>query len=169
MRVRTAVFASGGGSNLQALIDGARDGRAFEIGLVVSDRVDSGALQRARDAGIPALHLPVSGRDAEEVAEETLAALDANAIALVALAGYLRLVPARMTSAFRRRMVNIHPALLPAFGGPGMYGERVHAAVLAAGCRVSGATVHWVDEEYDRGGIIAQWPVPIFPADTPAS
>jgi phosphoribosylglycinamide formyltransferase 1 len=167
--VRTAVFASGGGSNLQALMDGARLGGAVEIRLVVSDRDDSGALHRARNAGVPALHVPVRGRTADDVAEETLAALDAHDIGLVALAGYLRLVPARVTSAFRRRMVNIHPALLPAFGGSGMYGERVHAAVLAAGCRVSGATVHWVDEHYDRGGIIAQWPVPVLPQDTPAS
>jgi phosphoribosylglycinamide formyltransferase 1 len=169
MRVRTAVFASGGGSNLQALIDGARRGGAAEIALVVSDREDSGALQRARAARVPALHVPVRGRAADDVAEETLAALDGHGIGLVALAGYLRLVPARVTSAFRRRMVNIHPALLPAFGGTGMYGERVHAAVLAAGCRVSGATVHWVDEEYDRGGIIAQWPVPVLTQDTPTS
>jgi folate-dependent phosphoribosylglycinamide formyltransferase PurN len=86
---------------------------------------------------------------------------------LVVLAGYLKLVPADTVSAFDGRMVNIHPALLPAFGGPGMYGIRVHRAVLASGATVSGATVHLVNAEYDRGPIVAQWPVPVQPGDTP--
>jgi phosphoribosylglycinamide formyltransferase 1 len=85
---------------------------------------------------------------------------------LVVLAGYLKLVPGDVVSAFRGRMVNVHPALLPAFGGEGMYGRRVHEAVLASGARVSGPTVHLVGEEYDRGPILAQWPVPVDPNDT---
>jgi len=85
------------------------------------------------------------------------------------LAGYLKLVPAAAVARFRWRMINIHPALLPAFGGPGMYGPRVHEAVLASGAALSGATVHYVDEQYDRGPIIAQWPVPVRPDDTAAA
>ena len=89
--------------------------------------------------------------------------------ALVVLAGYLKLVPPAVTRAFAGRIVNVHPALLPAFGGHGMYGLRVHAAVLAAGCTVTGVTVHLVDEQYDRGAILAQWPVPVLSGDTAES
>jgi phosphoribosylglycinamide formyltransferase 1 len=162
----TAVFASGGGSNLQALLDRFAGGGAARIALVISDRQDAGALQRATAAGVPALHIAAGGRAAADVADETLAALRRHDIALVALAGYLRLVPAAVIQAYRDRILNIHPALLPAFGGRGMYGRHVHEAVLAAGCRVSGATVHRVDERYDEGLIIAQWPVPVIPGDT---
>jgi folate-dependent phosphoribosylglycinamide formyltransferase PurN len=91
--------------------------------------------------------------------------LEASGAGLVILAGWLRLIPSNVVRAFRGRMINIHPALLPAFGGPGMYGRRVHEAVVASGVRVSGATVHFVDEVYDRGAIIAQWPVPVLEGD----
>jgi phosphoribosylglycinamide formyltransferase 1 len=161
----TAVFVSGGGSNLQALLDRFGSGGAARIALVVTDRQGAGALQRAAAAGVPALHIPTGGRYEDEVAQDTLAALHRYEIELVALAGYLRLVPAAVTQAYRDRILNIHPALLPAFGGRGMYGRRVHEAVLAAGCRVTGATVHRVDERYDEGRIIAQWPVPVLPGD----
>jgi phosphoribosylglycinamide formyltransferase 1 len=161
----TAVFVSGGGSNLQALLDRFASGGAARIALVITDRQGAGALQRAAAAGVPALHIPTGGRAADEVAQDTLAALHRYDIELVALAGYLRLVPAAVTQAYRDRILNIHPALLPAFGGHGMYGRRVHEAVLAAGCRVTGATVHRVDERYDEGRIIAQWPVPVLPGD----
>jgi phosphoribosylglycinamide formyltransferase 1 len=165
---RVAVFASGGGSNLQSIIDRCpRD--AVEVALVISDRRDAGALVRAETAGIAHLHIPMAGRSGDDAANELLAALKQHAVDLVALAGYLRLVPAAVTAAFSGRMVNIHPALLPAFGGPGMYGRRVHEAVMAAGCRVSGATVHFVDERYDEGHIIAQWPVPVLPGDDAGS
>lgn len=169
MTVPIAVFASGGGSNLQALIDSSEAGGAGRVTLVISDREDAGALDRARRHDIAALHVPVRGRDADEVAAETLDALHSHDIGFIALAGYLRLVPAQVIRAFEGRMVNIHPALLPAFGGRGMYGIHVHRAVLAAGCRVSGATVHRVTEAYDEGGVIAQWPVPVLPGDTPES
>jgi phosphoribosylglycinamide formyltransferase 1 len=161
----TAVFASGGGSNLQALLDRFSTGGAARIALVISDRQGAGALQRAAAAGVPTLHIPAGGRAAEAVAEDTLAALLRHDIALVALAGYLRLVPAAVIEAYRDRILNIHPALLPAFGGQGMYGRHVHEAVLAAGCRVTGATVHRVDERYDEGHIVAQWPVPVIRGD----
>jgi phosphoribosylglycinamide formyltransferase 1 len=110
--------------------------------------------------------MPVAAREASDLASETLALLSDHGIEFIALAGYLRLVPAAVVAAYRGRLVNIHPALLPAFGGAGMYGRRVHEAVLAAGCAVTGATVHFVDDRYDEGRIIAQWPVPVLPGDS---
>ncbi len=165
-RPRLAVLASGSGSNLQAIHDDLqRRGQAapIELALVVSDRVAAGALDRARGWGVSAVHLP-------RAANNTLGALlAAHGITHVALAGYLRLIPADVVRDFKGRMVNVHPALLPAFGGPGMYGQRVHEAVIASGARLSGPTVHFVTERYDEGAIIAQWPVPVHLADTPSS
>lgn len=167
MSVRVAVFASGSGTNLQALLDRFTHDEAARIALVISDVADAGALDRARRAGVRAEHVPVRGRAPHDIAQDTLALLAAEDIALIALAGYLRLVPEPVVARFRHAMLNVHPALLPAFGGPGMYGRRVHEAVLAAGCTVSGVTVHYVDERYDEGRIIAQWPVPVLPHDSP--
>jgi formyltetrahydrofolate-dependent phosphoribosylglycinamide formyltransferase len=165
-RPRLAVLASGSGSNLQAIYDDLQqrgDAAPIELALVVSDRMAAGALDRARGWNVPAVHLP---RDAND----TLGALLAeHRITHVALAGYLRLIPAEVVRAYAGRMVNVHPALLPAFGGPGMYGQRVHEAVIAAGVRLSGPTVHFVTEHYDEGAIIAQWPVPVHGADTASS
>ncbi len=128
----------------------------------MSSRSDAGALERARRAGV----LTAVLADPASV-DEMLAALgDAR---LVVLAGYVKRIPPPVVARFRWRLINIHPALLPGFGGPGMYGGRVHAAVLASGVAVSGATVHYVEDEYDRGPIIAQWPVPVRPGDTPES
>jgi phosphoribosylglycinamide formyltransferase 1 len=157
--VRVAVLASGGGTNLQALLDACGPAAPARVTRVVSNRADAGALERARAAGIPAVVL----RDPADAAELLAALGDAD---LVVLAGYLKLIPAAAVARFPRRMINIHPALLPAFGGPGMYGHRVHAAVLASGATASGATVHFVDEQYDRGPIIAQRTVPVLPGDT---
>ncbi|MEX0979693.1 MAG: phosphoribosylglycinamide formyltransferase [Gemmatimonadota bacterium] len=175
--VPVAVFASGGGSNLQALLDAERDPESvsgtaeapWRIVLVVSDRPDAGALERARAAGRETRVILVSGRDPEEVSDETLDALAGAKVRAVFLAGYLRLLPVALVQSFRRRILNIHPSLLPAFGGKGMYGTRVHQAVLDSGGRVSGATVHFVDEEYDAGTILAQWPVPVLPGDEAAT
>ena len=170
MSVRVAVFASGGGTNLQALLDhfaGRR--RGAEVVLVVSDREDAGALRRARDAGVKAHVIPFAGRPVAAVTADTLDALESARADIVALAGFLRLVPVEVVRRFAGRTVNVHPALLPAFGGKGMYGARVHEAVLAAGARVSGATVHLVNERYDEGRILAQWPVPVLDADSPAT
>jgi phosphoribosylglycinamide formyltransferase/phosphoribosylglycinamide formyltransferase-1 len=127
---------------------------------VISNRADAGALERARRAGLTTAVV----RDPADPAELLAALADAQ---LVVLAGYLKLVPAPVVARFRWRMINIHPALLPAFGGSGMYGLRVHAAVLASGATVTGASVHYVDEAFDRGPVIAQWPVPVRPGDTP--
>lgn len=135
--------------------------------LVVSDRESAGALERARRAGVETRVIPTKGRTPEEVAAETIGALREHGVDVVFLAGYLKLLPPRLVSAYRRRILNIHPALLPAFGGKGMYGMNVHRAVIESGTRLSGPTVHIVDEEYDRGSIVAQWPVPVLPADTP--
>lgn len=157
--VRVAVLASGGGTNLQALLDACGPAARAQVTRVVSNRADAGALERARAAGIPVVVL----RDPGD-ADELIAAL--GGADLVVLAGYLKLIPAAVVARFPRRMINIHPALLPAFGGPGMYGHRVHAAVLASGATESGATVHYVDEQYDRGPIIAQRTVPVLPGDT---
>ena len=166
--VRVAVLASGGGTNLQALLDALHDSPLARVVRVLSTQPHAGALERARRAGVPAAVL----RDPGDAAE-LLTALDqggahgGGGADLVVLAGYLKLVPAEVVARYRWRMINIHPALLPACGGPGMYGRRVHAAVLASGAAESGATVHYVDEEYDRGPIIAQARVPVRPGDTP--
>jgi formyltetrahydrofolate-dependent phosphoribosylglycinamide formyltransferase len=163
MSARIAVLASGGGSNLQSLFDhldrlGAR--RGGEVVLVASDRASAGALDRARHRGVEALVVEAGDGRALD------AALRDREIDLLALAGYLRFVPPLVTRRLRGRMVNVHPALLPAFGGVGMYGLRVHQAVLDAGSRVTGATVHFVDDTYDHGPIIAQWPVAVHAGDT---
>lgn len=161
---RIAVLASGGGSNLQAIVDhlGALGAHApATVAVVAADRGGAFALERARRHGIAAVHLPRSAGD--HALENTLEAHGAD---LVVLAGYLRLIPRAVVQRWAGRILNIHPSLLPAFGGHGMYGHHVHDAVLAAGARVSGATVHFVDEQFDRGAIIAQWPVPVSPLDT---
>jgi phosphoribosylglycinamide formyltransferase-1 len=165
MAARIAVLASGRGSNLRALIeyfDAPGEERGGEIVLALSNRDGAPALAVAREAGIAAES--IQGRHAD--AEHVEARLQAHAVDLIVLAGYLRLLPAPVVAARRGRMVNVHPALLPAFGGKGMYGLHVHRAVLAAGARVSGATVQFVDERYDGGAIIAQWPVPVYDDDT---
>jgi len=157
-----AVLVSGGGTNLQALLDALQGSSLARVTRVVSSRPDAGALERARAAGVPTSVLV----DPCDPAELVAALGDAE---LVVLAGYLKRIPSAAVVRFRLRMINIHPALLPGFGGPGMYGRRVHERVLASGATLSGATVHYVDEEYDRGLIIAQWPVPVRSDDTPES
>lgn len=167
MSVPVAVFASGGGTNLQALLNHDETNALWHVELVVSDRPGAGALERARAAGKDAVVIPVKGRDAEDVAGDMLAELSKREIQAILLAGYLRLMPAPVVRAYPRRILNIHPALLPAFGGPGMYGRHIHDAVIASGARVTGVTIHFVDESYDTGAILAQWPVPVMHDDTP--
>jgi formyltetrahydrofolate-dependent phosphoribosylglycinamide formyltransferase len=158
------VFASGGGTNLQTLLDLCRPPGKARVGLVVSDRTSAGALDRARAAGV----------ETEVVADPSDGAAIIDLLAraqtdLIVLAGYLKLVPLDVVRAFDGHLINVHPALLPSFGGKGMYGIRVHRAVIESGATISGATVHMVSEEYDRGTIIAQWPVPVLADDTPES
>jgi len=164
--LQVAVLASGHGSNLQALLDAfAAPAAPARIALVVSNQAAAGALERAQRARVPTATIAADGQDADGL----LALLARHDVGLVVLAGYLKKVPERVVAAYRGRMLNVHPALLPSFGGPGMYGRRVHEAVLASGARVSGVTVHLVDEQYDHGPIVAQWPVPVRPADTAAT
>lgn len=167
MPSRLAVLASGRGSNLQAIIDHfdniARE-RVAKIALVASNRSDSPALIRAATASID-----IASFDAADDGSQLLELLRKFRIDLVVLAGYLKRVPPAVIREYAGRIINIHPALLPAFGGEGMYGARVHEAVIASGTRESGVTVHVVDNEYDRGPIVAQWRVPVEASDTPES
>lgn len=162
MSYRVAVCVSGGGSNLQALLDRLQGAEPARVVLVLSNRADAGGLDRARQSGIPAEVLA----DPSD-ASEWITRLGRRDVDLLVLAGYLKLVPPGVVQKLAGRIVNVHPALLPKFGGPGMYGRRVHEAVLASGDRESGPTVHLVDEVYDRGDILAQRRVPVLPGDTP--
>lgn len=169
MSLPVAVFASGSGTNLQALLDHEEEGARYRIEVVVSDRPGAGALRRAESAGRDAAVVPVADREPGTVADEMLTLLEHHGVRAIFLAGYLKLVPVPVVERYRRRILNIHPALLPSFGGKGMYGMHVHRAVLRSGARVTGATVHFVDEEYDTGSILVQWPVPVRADDTPES
>ena len=165
MPSRLAVLASGRGSNLQAIIehfDNLARERVAKVALVASNRADSPALLRAATASIDIAHF-----DESDDGSELLALLQKFRIDLVVLAGYLKRIPSKVIREYAGRIINIHPALLPAFGGEGMYGARVHEAVIASGARETGVTVHLVDDEYDRGAIIAQWRVFIDESDTP--
>lgn len=163
--LRVAVLASGSGTNLQAILDRFNLGEAgeAEVVAVVGSRSGIGALERARGADVPGIVLDETGPGGARLDE----ALERAGAQLVVLAGYLRKIPPKVVRSWRGRMVNIHPALLPSFGGAGMYGRRVHEAVLASGARVTGVTVHFVDEAYDEGAIVAQWPVPVLQGDDP--
>ena len=167
MTSRLAVLASGRGSNLQTIIDHfdnlARE-RIAKVALVASNRADSPALIRAATSSID-----IASFDATDDGTELRALLHKNRIDLVVLAGYLKKIPSTVTREYAGRMMNIHPALLPAFGGEGMYGAKVHEAVIASGATESGVTVHLVDEDYDRGPIVAQWRVPVEKSDTAES
>jgi phosphoribosylglycinamide formyltransferase 1 len=164
MPLRLAVCVSGRGSNLVALLRALAGSALARVVLVLSNRADAPALERAGEWGVKAVSL-ANPRDGGE----WLRHLHGEQVELVVLAGYLKLVPAEVIAAYRNRIVNVHPALLPEFGGPGMYGHHVHEAVLRSGVGYSGATVHLVDEQYDRGAILAQARVPVLPGDTPDS
>jgi phosphoribosylglycinamide formyltransferase-1 len=169
VKKRVAFLASGGGSNLQALLDAmqAPDFPAEPV-LVFSDKSGARALERARLAGVRAEHLDPKAYSTREGFDMALVALlEPFQPDLICLAGYMRILTPAFFNAFMGRIINIHPALLPAFGGPGMYGHHVHEAVLKAGARESGATVHWVVPEVDAGPIILQARVPVLPGDTP--
>lgn len=161
MTMRIAVAISGRGSNLEALLGALQPGAPAEIVLVVSDRAEAAGLGHAKRREIPAVVLP----DPADAAA-WLELLREHRIDLLVLAGYLRLVPAPVVAAYRGRIINTHPSLLPAFGGKGWYGERVHRAVLESGARETGVTIHLVDEAYDRGAVLAQSRVPVLRDDT---
>jgi len=162
MTMRVAVAVSGRGSNLEALLRALGADAPARVVLVVSNRADAAALEHAQAHGVPAEVLP----DPADAAD-WLERLARHRVDLVVLAGYLKLVPAGVIARYRDRILNVHPALLPAFGGRGMYGHHLHEAVLASGVRETGATVHLVDEVYDRGRVLAQGRVPVLRGDTP--
>jgi phosphoribosylglycinamide formyltransferase-1 len=166
-----AVFASGGGTNLQALIDASRKGVLNGgIAAVISNNSSAYALERARNESIPAYH--ISGKTHTERAKYVsmlFEVFDENRINLVVLAGYMKLAPIEVVRRYRSRMINIHPALLPKYGGKGMHGASVHKAVIESGDQLSGATVHLVDEIYDHGAILIQRTVPVLPDDNAES
>jgi phosphoribosylglycinamide formyltransferase-1 len=169
MRIlRLGFLASHGGSNMQAIIDACKDGRLdAEPAVVISNNSESTALERARREGIPNYHLSsATHRDPAELDAAILRTLEEHGVDLVILAGYMKLLGPRTLARYRGRILNIHPALLPKFGGKGLYGKKVHEAVLAAGERVTGVTIHLVDERYDAGPIVAQSEVPVLDGDT---
>jgi phosphoribosylglycinamide formyltransferase-1 len=169
MELRLGFLASHGGSNVQAILDAIRAGRLPAAPrLVISNNSQAQVLARAAAAGVPALHLSSATHpDIEALDRALLAALQEAGVNLVILAGYMKKLGAPVLAAYRGRVLNIHPALLPRHGGQGMFGMHVHRAVIAAHEAESGATVHIVDEEYDRGPILAQVRVPVLPLDTP--
>lgn len=164
-----AVFASGRGSNFQAILNAIDDGRLpARVALLVSNNSKAGALELARSRKIPAMHLNQKQYSSEDMYEERLLELlERHGVELIALAGYMKRIPVKVIDRYKNRILNIHPALLPAFGGAGMYGIHVHEAVLASGARTTGATVHIVDEEYDEGPIVMQKAVDVLSGDTP--
>ena len=169
--LRLGVLASHGGSNLQAVMDACKQGRlAAKVCVVISNNSGSRALERARREQVPAYHLSQvthpSDRDLEEA---ILNVLGEHGTDLVLLAGYMKRLGRRILSRYRGSVLNLHPGLLPRFGGKGMYGRSVHEAVLASGERVTGVTIHLVDEEYDHGPIVAQTEVPVLQGDTAES
>ncbi len=165
---KVAFMASGGGTNMQAIIDACVTGElAAEPCLVISNNAGSGALERARVAGIKALHMSSrTHADPDKLDAAMLEILQEQQIELLLLAGYMKKLGSRVLGYYRGRILNVHPSLLPCYGGQGMYGNNVHAAVLEAGETESGATIHIVDEEYDQGPVLAQSKVVVLPGDT---
>lgn len=170
--VNVAVLVSGGGTNLQALLDAEKEGqyRNAHIALVVASKPGVYALERAAKAGVESA--VVSRKDfasAEEFNDAMLDTLKKHGIGAVVLAGYLSMVGENVIAAYRDKILNVHPSLIPSFCGPGFYGLRVHEAALAKGVKVTGATVHLVNEKYDDGRIVLQKAVDVLPGDTPES
>lgn len=162
MPLRVAVCISGRGSNLEALLRSLGPTDGVSVVLVISNRADAGGLAVARDHDVPTAVVANTA-----TADDWLRVLEAHRVDFVVLAGFLRKVPAEVIAQYRGRLINVHPALLPDHGGPGMYGLNVHRAVLARGDLESGATVHGVTEQYDEGPILGQARVPVRPDDTP--
>lgn len=168
--MKIAVFVSGGGTNLQAIIDNTKDGilKDIEIVLVLSSSKDAYALERAANNGIKSVVVSKKDFDSIEAWDEAVVeAVDESGAELIVLAGYLSLMGPKIVSKYSNRIINIHPALIPSFCGAGMYGIRPHKAALAKGVKVSGATVHFVNENYDEGPILLQKAVDVLPDDTP--
>ena len=159
--VRIAILASGSGTNAQKLMEHFQGHPSAEVALVCSDKPRAGVVQRAWDMGVPCYLF-----NGSELKDGTLLhELEGYRIDLIVLAGFMRLIPAEMVRGFPDRMINIHPALLPKYGGKGMYGDHVHRAVLAAGEKESGITIHLVNERYDEGQVLFQAACPVLPED----
>ncbi|AAD21688.1 This gene is a member of the formyl transferase family PF/00551 and may be a pseudogene of gb/X74767 phosphoribosylglycinamide formyl transferase (PUR3) from Arabidopsis thaliana since our sequence differs from PUR3 by an insertion of an A at bp 225 and a deletion of an A at bp 1276 [Arabidopsis thaliana] len=169
-RKKLAVFVSGGGSNFRKIHEGCSDGSVNgDVVLLVTNKKDCGGAEYARSNGIPVLVFPKAKREPSDglSPSELVDVLRKYGVDFVLLAGYLKLIPVELVQAFPKRILNIHPALLPAFGGKGLYGIKVHKAVLESGARYSGPTIHFVNEEYDTGRILAQSAVRVIANDTP--
>ena len=165
-KLRLGALASHGGTNLQAIIDACKSGELnAEVCVVISNNSGARALERARSEGIPAFHLS-SITHPQSFDEEICRTFEEHNVDLVLLAGYMRLLGPATLARYRGRVLNSHPALLPKFGGKGMYGSNVHQAVLDAGESVTGVTIHHVDDQYDHGATLAQCEVPVLPSDT---
>jgi len=169
-KTKIAVFVSGGGTNLQAILDASAAGKLpdGEIALVLASRPDAYALERAKNAGVPTA--VVSKKECAgqaEFEEKILAELRAHGIQMIVLAGFMSILSENFTSRFPKRILNVHPSLIPSFCGKGFYGLHVHEAALQYGVKLSGATVHFVSEECDGGPIIAQKAVAVLENDTP--
>lgn len=167
MTLPLAVLASGSGTNMQALLDHEDEGAAYRIELLITDRpCVAEDRARARGRAVYRVDFGASGEAVPACGAEILRHLDRHGAQGILLAGFLKLLPATVCRAYRDRILNIHPALLPGFGGKGMFGHHVHQAVLHSGATLSGPTIHFVNERYDEGRILAQWPVPVLPGDS---
>jgi phosphoribosylglycinamide formyltransferase-1 len=167
-KLRLAVFASHEGTNMQSIIDASQSGElAAEVVCVISNNSNSGAITRATKAGIKSYHISSQTHpDESEFVQAVLNVLESHNVDLIILAGYMKIIPKEIIRKFQNKILNIHPALLPKFGGKGMYGMNVHKAVIESKEKVSGVTVHLVDEFYDHGRILYQVEVPVLPFDT---
>lgn len=163
------IFASGRGSNFQAIVRAIQEGKlSAQVKILISNNPEAGAIAFAKSQGIPVEVISSKDFPTREAFVNTLAeVLESHEVDFIALAGYLKRIPPEIVHRYRNRILNIHPALLPSFGGKGMYGLKVHEAVLASGCKVTGVTIHLVDEEYDAGPIVLQQCVPVMDDDTP--
>ncbi|EKJ90992.1 Phosphoribosylglycinamide formyltransferase [Bacteroides finegoldii] len=164
MKKNIAIFASGSGSNTENIIRYFRKSEAIQVSLVLSNRSDAYVLERAHRLGVPCNVFP---KEDWMAGDEILAVLQEYHIDFVVLAGFLVRVPDLLLHAYPNKIINIHPALLPKFGGKGMYGDRVHEAVVAAGEKESGITIHYINERYDEGNIVFQTACPVLPTDSP--
>lgn len=168
-RMRLAIFASGNGSNMEAIAQAVKAGTIpADLVLCVTNNPGAGVIARADTHEVPiSIVRPKDFPDRRQYVDTLLNTLDRHGVTFIALAGYMLMIPEQIVGAYDERMLNIHPALLPSFGGKGMYGRHVHEAVLDYGVRFSGVTVHVVDKEYDHGPIVLQQPVEVLPKDTP--
>lgn len=160
-----AIFASGSGTNAEAIMERMSDNPAGRVVALLSNKAEAYALKRAERFGVPTYTF--SGKELREDPSEIMAVLEAKKVDIIVLAGFMLLVPPQIVERYEGRIVNIHPALLPAYGGKGMYGDNVHKAVIAARESESGITIHYVNKAYDQGAVIFQARTPIEPTDTP--